>query len=201
LAIGYPQDHQLEEPIAVSSHWAFESITDRSFEKSPIAPFSKCHRSLSVAKNVTDRSLFKMLSIGYSDWGRGSFFMRIRTSTDLGAYLRARRCELGMDQATLAEKAGTSRKWLIEVERGKPGASIGMLLRTLRALDVAIDLSAEKPANRKERPTLTKGQSNRASVDLREREANVHSPKIDELLDALRKSTTVYRKATKSLRP
>lgn len=127
--------------------------------------------------------------------------MRIRTSTDLGAYLRARRYELGMDQARLAKRAGTSRKWLIEVERGKPGASIGMLLRTLRALDVAIDLSASKPANRKERPSLPKKQSSRASADRRERAVNVPSSQIDDLLDALRKSTTVSRKAKKSLRP
>src|ERR1700722_3404634 len=76
--------------------------------------------------------------------------MRIRNIKDLGAYLRARRTELGMDQATLAEKAGTSRKWLIEVENGKPGAALGLVLRTLRALDVAVDLSDDvsvsKPA-------------------------------------------------------
>ncbi len=67
--------------------------------------------------------------------------MRVRTITDLGAYLRARRIELGMDQAELAKKAGTSRKWLVEVEHGKPGAEIGLVLRTLRALGVAIDLT------------------------------------------------------------
>ena len=34
--------------------------------------------------------------------------------------------QLGLDQAELAEKAGTSRKWLIEVEQGKPRAEIGL---------------------------------------------------------------------------
>ncbi len=125
--------------------------------------------------------------------------MRIRTTTELGAYLRARRYELGMDQAMLAEKAGTSRKWLIDAERGKPGASIGMLLRTLRVLDVAIDISAEKPTSRKERASLSKEQANRASID-QGKDENVQSPKIDDLLDALRNSTKVYRKTTKSLR-
>lgn len=67
--------------------------------------------------------------------------MRIRTITDLGAYVRSRRNELGMDQAELAKKAGTSRKWLVEVERGKPGAEIGLVLQTLRALGVVIDLT------------------------------------------------------------
>jgi len=44
--------------------------------------------------------------------------MRIRTATDLGAFIRERRTKLGMDQVALAEAAGTSRKWIIEVEQG-----------------------------------------------------------------------------------
>src|SRR5436305_7501408 len=74
--------------------------------------------------------------------------MRIRNIKDLGAYLRTRRTQLGMDQATLAAKAGTSRKWLIEVENGKPGAALGLVLRTLRALDIAIDLSDDVPVSK-----------------------------------------------------
>ena len=66
--------------------------------------------------------------------------MRIRTATDLGAFIRERRTRLGMDQISLAKKAGTSRKWLVEVERGKPGAEIGLILRTLKSLEISIDL-------------------------------------------------------------
>ena len=68
--------------------------------------------------------------------------MRIRTATDLGAFIRERRTRLGMDQISLAKKAGTSRKWLVEVERGKPGAEIGLILRTLKSLEISIDLEA-----------------------------------------------------------
>ena len=60
--------------------------------------------------------------------------MRIRNIKDLGAYLRTRRIQLGMDQATLAAKAGTSRKWLIEVENGKPGAALGLVLRDRKSV-------------------------------------------------------------------
>ena len=45
--------------------------------------------------------------------------MRIRTATDLGAFIRERRVTLGWDQVSLAKKAGTSRKWLVEVEIGR----------------------------------------------------------------------------------
>jgi HTH-type transcriptional regulator/antitoxin HipB len=83
--------------------------------------------------------------------------MRIRTATDLGAFIRERRTKLGMDQIALAKKAGTSRKWLVEVEQGKPGAEIGLILRTLKSLEISIDLEADSsvatppPAKRKRR--------------------------------------------------
>jgi HTH-type transcriptional regulator/antitoxin HipB len=69
--------------------------------------------------------------------------MRIRTATDLGAFIREHRINLGMDQIALAKKAGTSRKWLVEVEQGKPGAEIGLILRTLKSLEISIDLEAD----------------------------------------------------------
>jgi HTH-type transcriptional regulator/antitoxin HipB len=69
--------------------------------------------------------------------------MRIRTATDLGAFIRERRTKLGMDQSALAEKAGTSRKWVIEVEQGKPRAEIGLILRTLKTLGVSIAITAD----------------------------------------------------------
>ena len=69
--------------------------------------------------------------------------MRIRTATDMGAFIRERRTRLGMDQIALAKKAGTSRKWLVEVEQGKPGAEIGLILRTLKSLEIFIDLEAD----------------------------------------------------------
>ena len=69
--------------------------------------------------------------------------MRIRTATDLGAFIRERRTKLGMDQIALAKKAGTSRKWLVEVEQGKPGAEIGLILRTLKSLEISIDVEAD----------------------------------------------------------
>ena len=69
--------------------------------------------------------------------------MRIRTATDLGAFIRERRTRLGMDQNALAKKAGTSRKWLVEVERGKPGAEIGLILRTLKSLEISIEVEVD----------------------------------------------------------
>lgn len=70
--------------------------------------------------------------------------MTIRTAADLGAFIRECRLKLGMDQSDLAEKAGTSRKWIVEVEQGKPRAEIGLILRTLKTLGVSLDIAVDR---------------------------------------------------------
>lgn len=69
--------------------------------------------------------------------------MRIRTPSDLGALIRQRRIALRLDQKTLAAKVGVSRQWIVDVEKGKPRAEVGLLLRTIDALGIALD--ADKP--------------------------------------------------------
>jgi HTH-type transcriptional regulator/antitoxin HipB len=69
--------------------------------------------------------------------------MRIRTVRDLGATIRAQRRTLRLDQATLAKRAGVSRLWINQVEAGKPGASVGLVLRTLGVL--GLELEARPP--------------------------------------------------------
>lgn len=60
----------------------------------------------------------------------------LRTPADIGALLRDRRKALGLDQADLAGRIGVSRLWVNQVERGKPGASVGLVLRALAAVGV-----------------------------------------------------------------
>ena len=60
--------------------------------------------------------------------------MILRTPSDLGLLIRDRRKSLGLDQRELAEKVGVSRLWIIEIEKGKPRAEIGLVMRTLLAL-------------------------------------------------------------------
>jgi HTH-type transcriptional regulator/antitoxin HipB len=62
--------------------------------------------------------------------------MRIRTPTDLGAVIRDTRRQRGLDQQTLAQRIGVSRQWVIEVEKGKSRAEVGLVLRALDALGV-----------------------------------------------------------------
>jgi HTH-type transcriptional regulator/antitoxin HipB len=75
-------------------------------------------------------------------------FMFLRTPSDIGAFIRERRKKLGLNQDELARKAGTSRQWLVAVERGKSGAEIGLVLRTLKALGISLTASEKaKPAD------------------------------------------------------
>ena len=62
----------------------------------------------------------------------------LRTPRDFGAIIRERRRALGLDQAGLAARIGVSRLWVSEVERGKPGAGLGLILRALAALDIEL---------------------------------------------------------------
>jgi HTH-type transcriptional regulator/antitoxin HipB len=128
---------------------------------SPFVLILECHRSLSV-RIVTVRLLYVLATVEV-------FRMQIRTATELGAFIRERRIALGMDQIALATKTGTSRKWLIEVERGKPGAEIGLILRTLKALTVSIDLKTESPTKASDGDETSPANINRLLNTLKRR--------------------------------
>ena len=92
--------------------------------------------------------------------------MRVRTAADLGALIRDRRRQLGMDQRALAEKAGVSRYWVIGVESGKPRAEVGLVLRALRALDLTMDVEAVAPAHEaRTKPGASRPKPPRVDLD------------------------------------
>lgn len=72
--------------------------------------------------------------------------MNVRTPSDLGMLIRERRKKLRLDQQELAKKVGVSRLWVIEIEKGKPRAEIGLVMRTLLALDLQLDVATEPAA-------------------------------------------------------
>jgi HTH-type transcriptional regulator / antitoxin HipB len=67
--------------------------------------------------------------------------MRLNNTRDLGLYVRDRRRRLGITQADLAASAQVSRRWLSDLEAGKPTAEVGLVFKVLHALDVAVDAS------------------------------------------------------------
>lgn len=74
--------------------------------------------------------------------------MRIRTSTELGARLREQRRALGLSQAALAERLGTSRQWIVDLEHGKPRLELGLVLRAVAALDLDVRIDEPRSASR-----------------------------------------------------
>ena len=65
--------------------------------------------------------------------------MRIKTVEMLGELVRDQRKRRGWSQTRLAEKAGVSRLWIGHLERGKGSVELGLVLKTLRVLDLNLE--------------------------------------------------------------
>jgi transcriptional regulator with XRE-family HTH domain len=66
--------------------------------------------------------------------------MLARTSADFGAIVREHRKRQRLSQAHLARDTGVSRQWLIDFERGKASAELGLVLRIVGAVGLELDL-------------------------------------------------------------
>ncbi len=64
--------------------------------------------------------------------------MHLRTPLDLGLVIRQQRRHLGLNQTELASRVGVGRQWIVAVEHGKARAEMGLVLRTLAALDLTL---------------------------------------------------------------
>ena len=70
--------------------------------------------------------------------------VNIRTPLDLGLIIRQQRRQLGLNQTDLASRVGVGRQWIVAVERGKAGAELGLVLRTLAALDLTLTVDGTR---------------------------------------------------------
>jgi y4mF family transcriptional regulator len=60
--------------------------------------------------------------------------MRLNNAADLGRFVREQRRAAGLSQTALAERSGVSRRWLSDLETGKPTAEVGLVFRVLAGL-------------------------------------------------------------------
>ncbi len=67
--------------------------------------------------------------------------MRILTTRQLGAAVKGHRLRRSWSQADLAERARVSRQWIVAIEGGKQTAELALVLRTLTALGLMIDIA------------------------------------------------------------
>lgn len=78
----------------------------------------------------------------------------IDTSFAAGAIIRARRRERGLSQQSLANNAGVSRKFLIDLEAGHERAEFGKTLAVLHALRLSLTAVDSVTAGRDNNPVL-----------------------------------------------
>ena len=64
----------------------------------------------------------------------------IRTSASFGQAVRSRRRSLGLSQEQVAAEAGVGRRFVVELERGKPGASLELALRVASRLGLDLEM-------------------------------------------------------------
>ncbi|MFF5296961.1 helix-turn-helix domain-containing protein [Paractinoplanes globisporus] len=69
--------------------------------------------------------------------------MRLSSAQDLGRYVRDRRRAAGLSQADLAARATVSRRWLSDLELGKPTVELGLVFKVTSALGLYVDCRPE----------------------------------------------------------
>lgn len=62
------------------------------------------------------------------------------TTREAGMVLRALREDAGLSQVELASRAGVSRRWLLDLENGKPSADMSKVLDCFAVLGAAFDV-------------------------------------------------------------
>lgn len=62
-----------------------------------------------------------------------------------GELLRERRRELGLSQAEVAAQVGASRQWVIDIEKGKERAELGMAFKLAEVLGVQFKVQKKTP--------------------------------------------------------
>lgn len=70
--------------------------------------------------------------------------MIIATETELGAIIRERRKKQGFTIAELSMLVPCSPRLLSELERGKRGVSVGMILQLLALLGLRVDIKGKE---------------------------------------------------------
>jgi HTH-type transcriptional regulator/antitoxin HipB len=76
----------------------------------------------------------------------------LRNAEQLGATIRLKRKEKGLSQSRLADLLGVERKWVLRLEAGNPKAELGLVLKTLNALNLRALLSDEDRPLSRENP-------------------------------------------------
>ena len=102
--------------------------------------------------------------------------MQVATAADVGRLVRSARTRRAMSQADLAAAAGVSRRWLVDLEAGKPRAELDLALRVLAVLGVGLHTDAPETP-RSSTATSTADSTAESDVDLDEHLAALMRPR------------------------
>lgn len=69
----------------------------------------------------------------------------VRSARDLGEAIRSARDVTGLTQSELSARAGISRSYLAQVERGRSSRLLDLVLDLLRLLDMEVIIRPRKP--------------------------------------------------------
>jgi DNA-binding XRE family transcriptional regulator len=94
---------------------------------------------LIFSETVSDDIVTSGGGMGMDSWGY------IRSPADLGRFLASARAEQGLTQQALADELGVSRRYLSEIENGKPGLYTERLFQAMRLLGVRLRAEREAP--------------------------------------------------------
>ncbi|MFB6720396.1 helix-turn-helix domain-containing protein [Kribbella sp. NPDC056345] len=72
--------------------------------------------------------------------------MEIRSARNLGAAVRDARRRHGLTQQELARRANVSREWLVRLEQGHARLELQLVLNTLAAAGLVLEVSDDDPA-------------------------------------------------------
>ena len=98
--------------------------------------------------------------------------MQLHTSRDFGGLIRARRLAMHISQNELAKRARVSRLWIVQTERGNPGAGLDLILRTMAELGVILTAPEGGVTN---------------DISMSDRPPPVQGPDIGAILEAARR--------------
>ena len=73
--------------------------------------------------------------------------MEIQSVRELAAVIRGLRRDKGWSQATLASEAGVGREWIIHLEKARPTVELGLVMGTLKALGVRLNIEPQTPVD------------------------------------------------------
>ena len=90
--------------------------------------------------------------------------LKLLRSTDVGALVRDRRRVLGLSQAKLAKRLGTSQDWVSRLENGKTTLQVGLVLRALHELGVTL-MAKTRDAPRPKARSRNLGKRPRISIN------------------------------------